>query len=79
MTIIKKYKQYRDKWWALPLILPTLLLPLAREANTYAELNGSEVSLYYLPLALVLSLMLFLAGRHCQVLSLACCVLSRAE
>lgn len=59
MTIIKKYKQYRDKWWALPLILPTLLLPLAREANTYAELNGSEVSLYYLPLALVLSLMLF--------------------
>lgn len=59
MNIIKQYRQYRDKWWALPLILPLLLLPLARGANTYAELNGNEVSLYYLPLALVQSLMLF--------------------
>jgi hypothetical protein len=59
MKIIKQYRQYRDKWWALPLILPLLLLPLARGANTYAELDGSEVSLYYLPLALVQSLMLF--------------------
>ncbi|MFK3705736.1 EAL domain-containing protein [Klebsiella sp. NPDC088457] len=59
MKIINLYRQYRDKWWALPLILPTLLLPLARGANTYAELNGNEVPLYYLPLALVLSLMLF--------------------
>lgn len=59
MSIINLYRQYRDKWWALPLVLPTLLLPLARWTNTYAELNGNEVSLYYLPLALVLSLMLF--------------------
>jgi hypothetical protein len=33
--------------------------PLARWANTVAVLNGNEVYLYYLPLALVLSLMLF--------------------
>ncbi|HHG8771719.1 TPA: MASE1 domain-containing protein, partial [Raoultella planticola] len=59
MKIIKLYRQYRDKWWALPLILPTLLLPLAGGVSSYAELNGNEVSLYYLPLALVLSLMLF--------------------
>ncbi|VDR25453.1 Cyclic di-GMP phosphodiesterase YfgF [Raoultella terrigena] len=59
MSIINLYRQYRDKWWALPLVLPTLLLPLARWTNTYAELNGNEVPLYYLPLALVLSLMLF--------------------
>lgn len=59
MKIIKLYRQYRDKWWALPLILPILLLPLARWANTDALLNGNEVYLYYLPLALVLSLMLF--------------------
>lgn len=59
MKIIKLYRQYRDKWWALPLILPVLLLPLARWANTDALLDGNEVYLYYLPLALVLSLMLF--------------------
>lgn len=59
MSIINLYRQYRDKWWALPLVLPTLLLPLARWTDTYAELNGNEVPLYYLPLALVLSLMLF--------------------
>lgn len=73
MKIIKRYRQYRDKWWALPLILPLLLLPLARGANTYAELGGSEVSLYYLPLALVQSLMLFLMWRRCPALSSACC------
>lgn len=33
--------------------------PLARWANTDALLDGNEVYLYYLPLALVLSLMLF--------------------
>ncbi|PLO64848.1 sensor domain-containing phosphodiesterase, partial [Klebsiella michiganensis] len=59
MNIIKLYRRYRDKWWSLPLILPILLLPLARWANTVAVLNGNEVYLYYLPLALVLSLMLF--------------------
>ena len=59
MSLIKLYRQYRDKWWALPLILPVCLLPVSRWANTVALLDGNEVSLYYLPLALVLSLMLF--------------------
>lgn len=59
MNIIKRYQQYRDKWWALPLILPVLLLPLARSINSYTYLNGSEIALYCLPLALVLSLLLF--------------------
>ena len=59
MNLIKLYRQYRDKWWALPLVLPMLLLPVSRWANTAALLNGNDVSLYYLPLALVLSLMLF--------------------
>ena len=59
MNLIKLYRQYRDKWWALPLILPVCLLPVSRWANTVALLDGNEVSLYYLPLALVLSLMLF--------------------
>ncbi|QLO35842.1 sensor domain-containing phosphodiesterase [Klebsiella sp. RHBSTW-00484] len=59
MSLIKLYRQYRDKWWALPLVLPTFLLPISRWANTVAVLNGNDVSLYYLPLGLVLSLMLF--------------------
>ena len=55
MNLLKYYQQYRDKWWALPLLLPVLLLPLARGMNTYTMLNGHMVYLYYLPLALVLS------------------------
>ncbi len=30
MNLLKYYQQYRDKWWALPLVLPALLLPVAR-------------------------------------------------
>jgi hypothetical protein len=37
----------------------SLLLPFARWANTYTMLNGHMVFFYYLPLALVLSLMMF--------------------
>lgn len=59
MNIINVYRQFRDKWWALPLILPIALLPISRLANTVALLDGHEVYLYYLPLALVLSLILF--------------------
>lgn len=59
MNLLKYDQQYRDKWWALPLVLPALLLPVARWANTYTMLNGHMVFLYYLPLALVLSLMMF--------------------
>lgn len=59
MSLIKLYRQHRDKWWALPLVLPTFLLPISRWANTVAVLNGNDVSLYYLPLGLALSLMLF--------------------
>ncbi|MDA8501304.1 sensor domain-containing phosphodiesterase [Citrobacter sp. Awk 2] len=49
----------RDKWWALPLILPSLLLPLLSTANTYAHISTGTVILFYLPLALTISLMLF--------------------
>ena len=43
MNLLKYYQQYRDKWWALPLVLPALLLPVARWANTYTMLNGHMV------------------------------------
>jgi len=35
MTIFSLYKKYKDRWWALPLILPVVLLPVARLATTY--------------------------------------------
>jgi glucan phosphoethanolaminetransferase (alkaline phosphatase superfamily) len=73
MNLLKYYQQYRDKWWALPLVLPSLLLPFARWANTYTMLNGHMVFLYYLPLALVLSLMMFFGWAAIPVLLLACC------
>ena len=59
MTIISLYQQYKDRWWALPLLLPVLLLPLMRHATTYTQIEGSLVVLYYMPLAFLLALMLF--------------------
>lgn len=59
MLLTEFYKSHRDRWWGLPLFLPTLLLPLARSANTFTRIDGGLVALYYLPLALLLSCMLF--------------------
>lgn len=59
MHLTEFYKNNRDKWWGLPLVLPLLLLPVARSANTFSRIDGGIVSLYYLPLALLLTLMLF--------------------
>lgn len=59
MTLFTLYKKYRDRWWGLPLILPVILLPIARHATTYTHVQGNVVVLYYMPLALLLSLMLF--------------------
>ena len=57
MTFKKKYRQYKDQWWALPLILPCLLLPLFSMANTYTRVAGESVVLFYLPMAVLMSLM----------------------
>lgn len=59
MLLTGFYKSHRDRWWGLPLFLPTLLLPLARCANTFTRIDGGLVALYYMPLALLLSFMLF--------------------
>jgi hypothetical protein len=53
---VKKYHQHKDKWWALPLVLPCLLLPLFNLANTYTHVAGETVVLF-LPMALMFSLM----------------------
>ncbi len=57
MTPLKKYHQHKDKWWALPLVLPCFLLPLFNLANTYTHVAGETVVLFSLPMALMFSLM----------------------
>lgn len=59
MTLTSLYQEHKDRWWALPLILPILLLPLMRNATTYTQVEGSIVVLYYMQLAFLLALVLF--------------------
>ncbi|MWT62412.1 sensor domain-containing phosphodiesterase, partial [Escherichia coli] len=59
MNIHHILKQNKDRWWALPLILPVMLLPVLSVANTLTQLGDGIVALYYLPLSFLLTLMLF--------------------
>ncbi len=59
MSYAKIYTLYKAKWWALPLVLPFLLLPLAHMVDTFTWVSDGSMVLYYLPLSLLLSLMLF--------------------
>jgi len=63
MLSVETLKKNKDKWWALPLVLPLLLLPLARAGNTYVHIEGGLVVLYYLPLSL-LSAFIMIYGRR---------------
>ncbi len=51
----------------LPLFLPSLILPIFAHINTFAHISSGEVFLFYLPLALMISMMMFSAGRHCWI------------
>lgn len=59
MTFINKYNYLKDKWWALPLLLPCILLPLVSMANVFATVGGQNIILFYLPLALLTCLLMF--------------------
>lgn len=59
MHILTLLIKNKDRWWALPLILPIVLLPLLSYANTYTQIAGGVAVLYYLPLAFLLALMMF--------------------
>ena len=59
MNILAFLKKNENRWWALPLILPVVLLPLLSVANTFTQLGEGIVALYYLPLSFLLSLMMF--------------------
>ncbi|NEV83107.1 MULTISPECIES: sensor domain-containing phosphodiesterase [Enterobacter] len=59
MNILAFLKKNENRWWALPLILPVVLLPVLSIANTFTRLGDGIAALYYLPLSLLLSLMMF--------------------
>jgi len=59
MNILLFLKNNKDRWWALPLILPIVLLPLLNKVNTFAQLGDGVAVLYYLPLFFLLAMMLF--------------------
>ncbi|MGC6745213.1 MASE1 domain-containing protein [Escherichia coli] len=64
MQLIKKYV---INGGGLPLFLPSLILPIFAHINTFAHISSGEVFLFYLPLALMISMMMFFsAGRHCR-------------
>jgi len=53
MRLFLWYQRSKNKWWALPLILPGLLLPLVAGLSAQTLLDGSRVFLLYMPLALM--------------------------
>jgi EAL domain-containing protein (putative c-di-GMP-specific phosphodiesterase class I)/GGDEF domain-containing protein len=59
MKLLQFYTAIRDKWWGLPLFLPSLLLPIFDRVNTYAHVSAGDVILFYLPLALMVAMMIF--------------------
>lgn len=59
MKIFAFLKNNKYRWWALPLLLPVVLLPVLSVANTFTQLGDGIAALYYLPLSFLLSLMMF--------------------
>lgn len=43
MNIHHILKQNKDRWWALPLILPVVLLPVLSVANTLTQLGDGSL------------------------------------
>lgn len=59
MSLINKYNYIKDKWWALPLIVPLVLYPLFSLANVFTSISGQNVILYFMPMSLLISLVMF--------------------
>lgn len=53
MRLILWYQRSKNNWWALPLILPSILLPLVVGLSAQTLLEGGRVFLLYMPLALM--------------------------
>lgn len=58
MYLASWYSKNKNKWWALPLVLPSLLLPVAAWCNANTVIDGARVFLVYMPLGLMTAFML---------------------
>lgn len=58
MSLASWYKKNNNKWWALPLVLPGLFLPVAEWCNANTIMDGSRVFLIYMPLGLMTAFLL---------------------
>ena len=56
MKFTALYNKYKDKWWALPLVLPFILYPITEYMSSYGQIDGHEISFYYLNMALTTAL-----------------------
>ncbi|MGB7800662.1 EAL domain-containing protein [Buttiauxella sp.] len=52
MQLSKTYNRYKDKWWALPLVLPFILYPITEYLSAYGVVDGFESTFFYLNMAL---------------------------
>lgn len=53
------YNKHKNNWWALPLILPALLLPVSVWLNANTWIDGGRAFLIYLPLGLMSAFIMF--------------------
>ncbi|WP_058913313.1 EAL domain-containing protein [Entomohabitans teleogrylli] len=58
MRFANWYDVNKNKWWLLPLLLPSALLPLAALCNANSYLGDIRIALYYLPHAVMMALMI---------------------
>lgn len=79
MKLNATYIKIRDKWWGLPLFLPSLILPIFAHINTFAHISSGEVFLFYLPLALMISMMMFFSWAALPGITLGIFVRKYAE
>ncbi|MFZ3391401.1 EAL domain-containing protein [Buttiauxella gaviniae] len=57
MHLASWYNKYKNQWWALPLVLPSLLFPIAEWCNANTVMDGGRVFLVYVPLGLMTAFM----------------------
>lgn len=73
------YKNNVINGGGVPLILPSLILPVFAQINTFAHISSGEVFLFYLPLALMISMMMFFGWAALPGIALGIFVRKYAE
>lgn len=72
--MLRILQRNKDRWWALPLILPVCALPLLSVVDTYTRAGDGIVALYYLPLSFLLALMSFFGLEAIPGIVVALCL-----